>query len=157
MPRIKIFTLDGIDQICENKLCSCKNRLSSKRQFSLSFSLSIPPPEKEGKTEKEKGFQKEKRQKIKKKKKTNFLRIFPVDPLHLLPQKEEKREEITKFSFSISYSLRRKEIGKREKRNKKKEKRGEKGSDFSVFSRFLNLLLLSQKRKGRRKKGENPP
>ena len=103
MPRIKIFTLDGIDQICENKLCSCKNRLSSKRQFSLSFSLSIPPPEKEGKTEKEKGFQKEKIKKKGTKNRKNFLHFFQL----LLPKKEEKREEITEISFSFSHSQKR--------------------------------------------------
>ena len=75
------------------------------------------------KTEKEKDQKKEKIEKFKRKKKTNFLRIFPVDPLHLLPKKEEKREEITKFSFSISYSLRRK---KREKKREKGEKTEEK-------------------------------
>ena len=91
----------------------------------------------------------------------DFFQLLPV----LFSIKRNCTEKAIEFIPSLipffrirkNNEKRAKLIIKRKKRNKKKEKRGEKGSDFSVFSRFLNLLLLSQKRKGRRKKGENPP
>ena len=67
------------------------------------FLYPFPSPEKEGKTEKEKGFQKEKIKKKGTKNRKNFLHFFQL----LLPQKEEKREEITEISFSFSHSQKR--------------------------------------------------
>ena len=85
--RIKIFTSDGINQICENNFCSCIFLLACLGQSPLSFSLSIPPPEKEGKTEKEKGFQKEKDRKLRRKiESTSFL--FSSCSSDFSPQKE---------------------------------------------------------------------
>ena len=70
-----------------------------KGKFLYPFLLPFPLP----KTERKKDQKKEKIKKKGTKKRENFLRIFPVDPPIFLSQKEEKREEITKFSFSISY------------------------------------------------------
>ena len=44
MPRIKIFTLDGINQSCENKRCSCKIFLARLGHTFLSsqFAYSFP-------------------------------------------------------------------------------------------------------------------
>ena len=81
-------------------------------------SLSIPPPEKEGKTEKEKGFQKEKIKKKGTKNRRNFLHFFQL----LLPKKEEKREEITKFSFSTPLPFSHPKSKKRRKRRRKETK-----------------------------------
>ena len=134
---------------CCNNVCSCKFLLSSKRQFPLSFSLSIPPPEKEGKTEKEKGFQKEKIKKKGTKNRKNFLQFFPVDPLHLLPKKEEKREEITKFSFSISHSQTRKN---REKKKEKGQNEMKVGRKRRLLSFPFPVPIPQKERKKRRKK-----
>ena len=136
--------------------CSCKFRLSSKRQSSLSSHLSpFPLP----KTERKKDQKKEKIEKFKRKKKTNFLEIFPVDPPIFLSQKEEKREEITKFSFSISHSWIRKNREKKREKGEKTEEKKQKGRKmrrkrraFQFYSPSPSPPWISKWLKKRRRK-----
>ena len=81
-------------------LCPRIFPLSSLIQSPLSSPPSIPPPQKEEKTEKEKEENRKKQRKLRRKREWISFDFFQLI-LPFLSQKEEKREEIRNFSFSI--------------------------------------------------------
>ena len=124
-----------------------------KGNFLYPFPSPFPLP----KTERKKDQRKEKRQKKGTKNRENFLQFFPVDPPIFLSQKEEKRKEITKFSFSISYSLRRKKREKKREKGEKTEEKKQKEMKAEIKRRVFHFsLILNMKFEGREKEENDP-
>ena len=80
--------------------CSCKNGLAPLGQFPLSFSPSIPPPEKEEKTENQKAEKEEKTEEKEEKRKPFHFHFYP----HFFSKKGREVEKETDF-FLLHFPL----------------------------------------------------